>query len=351
MPLITLLFRKKNTWLFSSWFGGKISDNSKYFYDDLNDIDNNIFKVWIVKNKELHDSDKNIYYYLSICGLYYQVVSSAVLCTHSLYSDFYPLAILLNRGIKVQLWHGTPLKKIMWDVPTTKLGSLKRKVFDRYDAVVCPNENFSHIYARAFKVSKDKVIVSGCPRVRKNNSDVNSGKILYAPTFRDDSSKCTLFDEYKFDIEKAESYLSEHNKVLYVRLHPHDTLDKKWEESINKSKYIHFDKSVDIYAELNTYDILITDYSSVYFDFLPYDKPIVFAPFDLEKYEKKLRGTYFSYKDVTSGPYAYNWDDVLRILKNNQFELDKLRVLKNKYSQNIEIQSSQLIYEFIKGKM
>jgi CDP-glycerol glycerophosphotransferase (TagB/SpsB family) len=67
----------------------------------------------------------------------------------------------------------------------------------------------------------------------------------------------------------------------------------------------------DIYTIINQFDILITDYSSIYFDFLLADKPIIFAPFDYEEYITKDRELYYNYNEVTPGPKCRNWDEVL----------------------------------------
>jgi CDP-glycerol glycerophosphotransferase (TagB/SpsB family) len=71
----------------------------------------------------------------------------------------------------------------------------------------------------------------------------------------------------------------------------------------------------DIYTIINNFDLLITDYSSIYIDFLLTKRPIIFAPFDLEEYTRNDRELYFNYNDVTPGPKCQNWDEVLVELK------------------------------------
>jgi CDP-glycerol glycerophosphotransferase len=74
---------------------------------------------------------------------------------------------------------------------------------------------------------------------------------------------------------------------------------------------IHIDNTPDIYETINRYDCLITDYSSIYFDFLLTNKPIVFSAFDLEVYKKNERQLYFDFDEVTLNPNCLNWTEVI----------------------------------------
>jgi CDP-glycerol glycerophosphotransferase len=74
----------------------------------------------------------------------------------------------------------------------------------------------------------------------------------------------------------------------------------------------------DLYEFLGNIDILITDYSSVYFDFLLTNKPVILTPFDLEEYIK-INGIYFDYNAYMNGIKAYNWDDFIEIVKQKKY--------------------------------
>ncbi len=94
----------------------------------------------------------------------------------------------------------------------------------------------------------------------------------------------------------------------------------------------------DIYTVLNEFDCLITDYSSIYFDFLLTDKPIIFAPFDFKWYISNDRELYFDYKKVTPGPTCSNWKEVIdsiKVIKDNSHkyenELSELKMKFHKY--------------------
>ena len=81
--------------------------------------------------------------------------------------------------------------------------------------------------------------------------------------------------------------------------------------SIGDAKHIFLLDCEDIYDVLNQYDMLIADYSSIYFDFLLLNRPIIFAPFDKDDYLGNEREFYFSYDEITPGPKAVSWPEVM----------------------------------------
>src|SRR5208283_2067110 len=70
----------------------------------------------------------------------------------------------------------------------------------------------------------------------------------------------------------------------------------------------------DIYEVLHLCDILITDYSSIFFDFLKFNKPIIFYPYDFLEYQKLDRCFYFDYKQFVPGPIVYSFDEMLKLI-------------------------------------
>jgi CDP-glycerol glycerophosphotransferase len=94
-------------------------------------------------------------------------------------------------------------------------------------------------------------------------------------------------------------------------MHPVNLPPKSLIKQMQNSKNICLDSGGDIYESISEYDCLITDYSSIYFDFLLSNKPIIFAPFDLQEYKQKERSLYFEFEEVTIKPYCYNWGEVV----------------------------------------
>ena len=138
------------------------------------------------------------------------------------------------------------------------------------------------------------------------------------------------------------------NAVLIIKGH---FINKEFEDSYKHDRIINLKN--DIFLNTNDLlvdaDLLITDYSSVYFDFLLTNKPIIFFPFDLNQYTNH-RKLYFDYKEVIAGPICYDWSEVEAQI-NKQFENDqfvKLRKEKNEfYNKYNKGNSSEKLFKFI----
>jgi len=117
--LANIIPKSKKIWVFGAWFGQKYSDNPRAFFEYINRNQHDIEAVWITKNKTILSQVRNkgltAYYYLSLKGLWIQLRANYVVLCQSLHDDLYAPSI--GRQSKViQLWHGVPLKKIMFDV-------------------------------------------------------------------------------------------------------------------------------------------------------------------------------------------------------------------------------------------
>jgi CDP-glycerol glycerophosphotransferase (TagB/SpsB family) len=111
----------------------------------------------------------------------------------------------------------------------------------------------------------------------------------------------------------------------------------------------------DIYTILSETDLLITDYSSVYFDYLLLNKPIIFAPFDLDTYTANERPLYYNYADVTPGPKARNWDEVIECIEaivreSEVYEEQRLKV-GSTFNAYHDGNSSQRVYQAIVAEL
>jgi len=365
--------KNKSTWVFGAWFGDKYSDNPKVFFEYVNKHCPHIVPIWISSNNLLIDKLRTkgfrAYHMHSLHGVYYQMRSSFAFVCQAHDVDLF--APTLSRRTKiVNLWHGLPLKKIIYDefghLETKK--NLKGRIIDRLtpyvhmrnDYLIATNERTQKTLAGAFRLPIEKVLITGFPR---NDVFVDSSltpnvkadgpyKVIYMPTMRkQNNASNALFEDFGFDIEKISAALNSHNIELVLRLHPVNSPPEKLQEKINILNNIRFDSSDDIYDTIASYDCLITDYSSIYFDFLLSNKPILFAPFDLANYKLKERELYYKYEDVTLIPYSFNWDELINNvvdLKNtaNDTYMDRKYVeLQTMFhgTHNSELFSKQLI--------
>jgi CDP-glycerol glycerophosphotransferase len=224
--------------------------------------------------------------------------------------------------VYVQTWHGTPLKRIGFDVSqpqfisgTRYLDHLKQEVA-KWDLLLSPNPFSTPIMRQAFRYDGE-ICESGYPRndvLRSGESEkiadqararlgIPPGKrvVLYAPTWRDDqyyASGRYRFD-FRLDLEQAWRELGD-DTVILLRGHHHMADD------VPPGTRPGFVLNVTGYpsmAELCLVsDVLITDYSSVMFDFAPTGKPMLFFTYDLEAYRDRLRGFYFDFEAEAPGP-------------------------------------------------
>lgn len=368
--------KDSNLWIFGAWSGEKYIDNSKYLFEYVNKPDHNIKAYWFTQNKEIFDLVKekgyNVCYSYSLKGYWLTMKAGIAIVTHSKLLD-------LNNSISsktkvVQLWHGTPLKKILYDdkisiYGNTRENSIKNRLvelllpilFDKYDysLLIAPSEKIKDNFASAFKISKNKIVVTGYPRndalFKKLKVNTKFKKCIYMPTFRN-GNNLNLFSNFGFNVRKIDEFLENNNVQLYLKLHPgdavHSDVNIGLKKKIKDSNNIFFIKdTIDIYSHLKEFDFLITDYSSIYFDYLLLNRPIIFAPFDMDSYIKDEREFYYEYNKVTPGPKAKNWPEVMRYIKEaiiypNKYTKERLRINKffNKYSKS---DSSKRVFEEI----
>lgn len=358
--------KKKGVWVFGSWFGKKYSDNSRYFFEFCNKK-KAIRPIWITKNREVEQRIKvgggEAYYYLSIKGIFYQLISEFVFITQSVRSDLLPCCIGRKTKI-VQMWHGLALKKIMYDVEGSRSisGEVRDKLFPflkyRQDFVIATSDETSKVFSSAFRISRDKVLATGMPRndVFRSSLDKKDEiyRVIYMPTFRGGiGDEINLFDDYKFDVERVNETLKENRVELSIRLHPVNSPPKIISDMIEKSSNIKFSKEEDIYDIINSFDCLITDFSSVYLDYILTGKHIIFSPFDFDRYTQNDRELYYDYESVTIAPYCYDWDMVinrvvrLKTVGYTNIELVKYRKISDIFHEKTITSSSENIYNYL----
>ncbi|PST85870.1 hypothetical protein C9I86_16680 [Photobacterium sp. NCIMB 13483] len=342
--IVSLIPKQKKIWIFGAWFGNSISDNPKYLYQYLRDNNPEIKPIWITKNRSLLNNDDGFdtYYYKSIKGIYYQIFASMALVTHSIATDFNSPFIGLNTK-RVLLWHGAPLKKIGYDDEKYTTKNYIAKKYHRlfsfltnniYNYVISNGDICSKSFLTAFNLKNENILLTGFPRndVFSNRSYANDKKLkaIYMPTFRGAiGEEVDLFVRYGFDISLIDEVLTNSNIELTIRVHPANSPSSELSNKISLSKSIRTSLASDVYEEINDYDVLITDYSSIMFDFAITKRPIIFAPFDIEQYLLNDRELYIKYDDIVGDDFSRNWNDILNKLLElksnpNEFYFDSL---------------------------
>lgn len=317
---------------FESFLGKNYSDSPKYIYEYLINTKRKGYKfVWSFNEKTTIPGNAKQVKRFSLPYFYYLARAKYWVSNSRL-----PKYLDKREGnIYLQTWHGTPLKKLVFDMEDVYSAdpNYKENFYyqsRRWDYLSSANEYSTEIFRRAFKYDKE-ILEFGYPRndilYQKNNDhDINRLKkqlkipedkkvILYAPTWRDDAyfSRGKYSFELQLDLEKMRSQLG-NEYIILLRMHYFIA------NQIDLSGFEEFAydfSSYDDIAELYLVsDILITDYSSVFFDYAHLKRPILFYTYDLEKYRDQLRGFYLDIEREVPGPLLMTTEEIIDAIKN-----------------------------------
>lgn len=342
-PAFQLLKLKSNFILFNSDNGKSFNGNPKAIYEYLSDIykDKNVYYVVTGKfSDKLNNHVINVKY-MSLKYLYYLAISKYWVISVNMYSGVHPR----KKQVYLQTWHGTPLKKIGADIEDDSREKEKRewlKDANNWTYFISNGMKSNENYKTAFGIKDDQILDYGLPRNDKlgnnmslYNSFRNSRKIsnnkkvlLYAPTFRDDGS------EIEFDFNRFSKILGDKYYLLvnFHRLYKH--------RPVRTYSNIEFNEKMSINDCMEISDALITDYSSVFFDYSILNKPMFFYPYDYDKYVNNDRGTYFDYLDIVPGSVSFDFDELCKNLEDvDQFSVDNSK-FSSLFNSNYEFRNA-----------
>jgi len=231
-----------------------------------------------------------------------------------------------------------------------------------YHTILAASEETKRIFNKVF-VNKN-ISILGYPRndvffdntilydnYEKNlNLDKYEKVILYCPTFRDNpSSKIVFSADF---LEKLNHYLKDLNYVFLIKKH----INEKQIFNVNNfSNIIDVSEKVEDVQDLLVFtDFLITDYSSVFFDFVLLDRPIIFYCYDFKEYLKNSRDMYYDYFEEIPGPFAKNQDELFQLLTSTEKLFiqkeykEKYELFRKKFNYYLDGQSSERLYDYLK---
>ncbi|MDO5292787.1 MAG: CDP-glycerol glycerophosphotransferase family protein [bacterium] len=241
----------------------------------------------------------------------------------------------------VNLWHGMPLKKI---------GNLEagcEKVnYNYFSYVLATSKLFAGIMPKVFGCTEDQVMCLGQPRcdwLFKKGSNLRKichgakKMIVWLPTFRDlgdDYEQKGMFLEMLENggMERLNDYVKALDAFILIKIHPLQKITKPYEYTYSNIVILREEevKDISLYEILSVSDALITDYSSVYFDYLLVDRPIGFTVDDQKMYEK-IRGYIFENPSIyMPGQQIHNMIELKNFIRNASQGPDLYRSQRHK---------------------
>ena len=348
-------------------------DNSRYFFLYLvNHTDEKVY--WLSSSekeiKMLKDMGLPVVRYPSLKGIW--LVLRAKFSFHHYGFDLIDYAF--QRGsVQINLWHGTPIKLIGYDLT----GQSPAKTSAYHDMMCKGGMNYisstseyvsEKIYSSAFGLDREAFLNFGYPRIdvlglteeeniefcKKYSPELldiigiarSYGKVfLYMPTFREDDYE--YFEKADIDFDRLSEELKKIEGVFFIKLHPLTKFTKLKEYD----NIIQISNDVDLHPFLKFTTHLVTDYSSIIFDYLVLDREMIFIPYDYDEYIKHRR-FYFPYDEVTPGKKYGSFNDFIEDLpKIDDLDYSKERkALKDKYYDSYDFDASEKIYGFMKQR-
>lgn len=339
LRLLNHIIPKKNILLFTS--SPNYYDNALCVFRYLMNKKKNCKIVWLLENNnDIKNKLNNVIYIErhSLKGLYYFFRSKYIFHTHGLY-----LNATTKQQIVFSLWHGMPLKRIQYLFPKDLTNIANRKL--NINITIATSDLMAEIVSRCFNCEISKVKVVGLPRndylfnkLKFKNIPEGQKVIVWMPTYRDGNNRKEGFQyEFGLPIVNSKNYseinewCSKNNICIIIKFHPYQKINNIL-SGLSNIKIVSediVDEQKHFYSYLGSTDALITDYSSVYIDYLSIDKPIGFILEDYAKY-KDDRGFVFDNPiEYMPGVHIYNIEELKNFIEEIAHNIDSSKNLRN----------------------
>lgn len=326
-------------------------DNVEAFYTFL--IDNNYhkkYKLVVSSNdyKNIHHIE-GIKYVSCFSGVFYFLISKFFFYSFGKYN-----IMPSKRQCVVNLWHGMPLKTI------GNLEKGKENIkYDYFSYVISTSQYFDNVMMKSFNCNRERIMNSGQPRtdyfykIYPKLFEQYDKVAIWMPTFRtsdilheSNTSNVNIIlplVKNEKNLKKINSIFKNNNSLLLIKLHPIQRKTNFIFSNLSNIKFIDEDylksNNITLYGLLPETDFLITDYSSVYFDYLLLDNPILFTLEDLNDYKKNRGLNFDNFEDIMPGPKVFTFKQFLCELNNLLSDNDdfseerkKVNLILNEYS-------------------
>lgn len=362
--------------VFSSEQGKKMGGNPYFLFLKVRALYPKYRLVWVMKSAEevsrLNALGIESYRGKSLKGMWLQMRAKLIIHSHSIVDDF--IKSFVSGAISINTWHGVGLKKV-WGansktftyrimhgkskfkralkLPLVYMNRTKRSY------MISTSERVSKYYPETFLVEPSEVFALGQARndvffesVQEEESLPELFKsekiILYMPTHRQNGNVGISLSKW-LDLSKIDALCEEFGYKFIIKLHP---FNPPQEVKLYKNILDYTKTPLDTQILLKYTDILVTDYSSCYTDFLLLDRPVLFFAYDLYQYLAQDRNMYFDFFEVTPGIISKSKSEFIDSLHLtlegvDEFEAERKRVLDIFYSQENQGLTAEKQVKFI----
>ncbi len=279
--------------------------------------------------------------------------------------------------VSVELWHGFPLKGMVamdYGEKRADRELLLRRWSEEVDFIISYSRTYSTLMAACIHKEVESFIITGAPRndfLFKEASKDKLKKLLpsipiykkiifYVPTFRlgrEDKVEGDVDRGLNFD--RLEEFLDRNDLVLVVKFHPfeEEIVSKMYDFDSYENIFLLSDEllindDMDFYEVLGAADMLITDYSSIYFDYLLLDRPVLFYSPDIEMYMRRRGFLLEPYEVWAPGPIAYTQDEMesklIRLMENPTWYEKQRNIIRDVVHHYKDNRSTERVWKLLK---
>ena len=346
---------KEKQIVFASDSRSDLSGNFQFVYDELLKRDENFeFKFML---KSAVDEKKT---YRELVQLAKQLATSKYILLDDFYPLIYPLKIREGAEL-IQLWHAVGAFKTFGFSRLGRPGGPSPKSINHrnYTKAIVSSENVAKHYAEGFGIDKENVIPTGIPRTdvffdTEYQQEVRNRLyeeypflkdkkvIMFAPTFRGNGQQSAHYPMEVLDLKKLYEELSDEYVFLF-KIHPFVKND-----ITIPYQYSDFYYDFSAYREINDLlfitDILITDYSSVCFEFALLNKPMLFFAYDVEEYVR-TRDFYYEFHSFIPGPLVRTAEEIVDTIEKGNYKMEKIPPFVNYFFGELDGKSSARVVD------
>ncbi|MBP5645791.1 MAG: CDP-glycerol glycerophosphotransferase family protein [Bacteroidaceae bacterium] len=380
-PFSFLFPRNRRKYVFGS-YRGSFADNAKYlFLYSTEHGDRDIDYIWLSTRratvKKVRSLGLRAFWVLEPRGVWH-ALTSRYWFVNSYTSDI--MFCLSGRAVCINLWHGVGIKRIEYNATSGPLADRYMKK-DKYD-VFCHPESFrkpdwvlsstpyqNHFFSTSFRIPVSRCLEMGYPRNRilttseeersrfvgrfepQQTSELISrlkgyNKVyIYMPTFRD--SQLTVFTQ-SMDLERLNRIMADTNSMLILKPHANVRLTENFSSLTN---IMLASPIMDIYPILPYVHVLITDYSSIIYDWLLMEgKDVILYLYDYDAYVRE-RDFFYPFDENVTGCRVDSFDSLCSVIESGDYTIDKeerKRILERFWGETAQYDSSGMILDFVK---